>query len=140
MANQFGNYLCQKIIEVSSKEELKIIIDAVSLKAQEISLSVHGTRAMQTLVETLAKNIKGLEVQCRKLIKEIDRDILQLSTHVNGNHVIQAFLNAFRSSDQPADSDLEGAEARSTFTQFIFEACMRHCEEIGTHKHGCCVM
>jgi hypothetical protein len=72
MANQFGNYLCQKIIEVSSNEELKIIIDAVALKAQEISLSVHGTRAMQTLVETVAKNIKGLEKQCRKLIKEID--------------------------------------------------------------------
>lgn len=88
MANQFGNYLCQKIIEVSSKVELQIIVDAVAPKAAAISLSVHGTRAMQTLVETLAQNIKGLEVQCRRLIQEVDFEILQLSTHVNGNHVI----------------------------------------------------
>lgn len=74
------------------------------------------------------------------MIEELDKDILQLSTHVNGNHVIQSFLNAFRSSEQPADPDIKGAEIRSVYTQFIFDACMKHCQEIGTHKHGCCVM
>lgn len=29
---------------------------------------------------------------------------------------------------------------RQTYTQFIFDACMHYCQEIGTHKHGCCVM
>jgi len=40
----------------------------------------------------------------------------------------------------PADSDLEGTEDLERFTKFIFEACSEHCIEIGSHKHGCCVM
>ena len=28
----------------------------------------------------------------------------------------------------------------SQYTQFIFDACMQNCVEIGMHKHGCCVM
>lgn len=54
MSNQFGNYLCQKIIEVSSVSELAQIVDAVLPSAISISLSVHGTRAMQSLVEMIA--------------------------------------------------------------------------------------
>ena len=33
-----------------------------------ISYSVHGTRAMQTLVEALAANIGAMEIQCRHMI------------------------------------------------------------------------
>lgn len=40
----------------------------------------------------------------------------------------------------PADPDAEGSEQLQKFTQFIFEACMASCIEIGSHKHGCCVM
>jgi pumilio RNA-binding family len=88
MANQFGNYLCQKIIEVSSPNELSLIVDSILSQATTISLSVHGTRAMQTLVEVLAVHIDSMESHCRLMIEELDRNILQLSTHVNGNHVI----------------------------------------------------
>lgn len=99
MANQFGNYLCQKIIEVAKPRELVMIVDSINTKATDISLSVHGTRAMQTLVEALALNIKDMESHCRLMIEELNKNILQLSTHVNGNHVIQSFLNAFKSSE-----------------------------------------
>lgn len=88
MANQFGNYLCQKIIEVSKADELILIVNSISTKATTISLSVHGTRAMQTLVEAMAVNIKDMEPHCRQMIQELNKNILQLSTHVNGNHVI----------------------------------------------------
>lgn len=40
----------------------------------------------------------------------------------------------------PADPDTEGSEFCSRFTQFIFDSCMQNCVEIGSHKHGCCVM
>ena len=140
MANQFGNYLCQKIIEVASKRDLSLIVHSILPKATSISMSVHGTRAMQTLVEVLADKIPGMETECNMLVKELECNILNLSTHVNGNHVIQAFLTSFKSSDQPQDSDMDGAEMRWAYTQFIFDACMNYCQEIGTHKHGCCVM
>jgi len=64
MANQFGNYLCQKIIEVCEPRELSLILHSILPKATAISLSVHGTRAMKTLVEVLAFNIQQMETEC----------------------------------------------------------------------------
>ena len=40
----------------------------------------------------------------------------------------------------PADADYLGSEGLEKFTQFIFQACIESCVEIGSHKHGCCVM
>lgn len=116
MANQFGNYLCQKIIEVCEPRDLSLILDSILPKATAISLSVHGTRAMQTLVEVVAFNINLMDSECQLLIKELECNIQQLSTHVNGNHVIQAFLTSFKSSEQPSDPDNETSVQRSVYT------------------------
>lgn len=110
MSNQFGNYLCQKIIEVSSVAELATIVDAVLPSAVHISLSVHGTRAMQSLVEMVALYAAELEEECQCLIREFNAEILEMSTHVNGNHVVQAFLTSFKCGDHPSDQDCPGAD------------------------------
>jgi hypothetical protein len=39
-------------------------------------MSVHGTRAMQTLVEVLAVNVPQMETECLILIKELESNIL----------------------------------------------------------------
>ena len=54
----------------------------------EISKNIHGTRAMQTLVEFLSKNIKDLKNEVLTLIDILKQDILDLSTNVHSNHVI----------------------------------------------------
>jgi hypothetical protein len=46
----------------------------------------------------------------------------------------------FKASEQPADTDYNGSDSTQQYTQFIFNACMQNCIEIGMHKHGCCVM
>ena len=46
MTNQFGNYLCQKLIEVSPVDCLKQFISAVLPEIAQISTDVHGTRAV----------------------------------------------------------------------------------------------
>ena len=95
---------------------------------------------MQTLAEVASSHLKtlGPEIQC--LTQVLENNVVELSTHVHGNHVIQAILVSFRSSEKPSDADIEGTEACSKVTQFIFDACMRKCKLIGMHKHGCCVM
>jgi hypothetical protein len=55
MVDQFGNYLAQKIFEVSTEEELGSIADSFLSELGNISLNVHGTRAVQSLVEILIK-------------------------------------------------------------------------------------
>lgn len=59
MINQFGNYLCQKIIEGADANTLSIIINTISNQLVFISLNIHGTRAVQTLIEKLAFNVNN---------------------------------------------------------------------------------
>ena len=65
---------------------------------------------MQTLVEFLSKNVKELKFEVLTLIDLFRLDILDLSTNVHSNHVIQTFLTSFKSSEHPADQDLPGAQ------------------------------
>ena len=46
MTNQFGNYLCQKLIEVSSVMSLKKLVHAILPSVVEVSMDLHGTRAI----------------------------------------------------------------------------------------------
>ena len=57
MIDQFGNYLSQKIFEVANIEELALLTDIIKPCRVDISMNVHGTRAVQTLIEVLSKNI-----------------------------------------------------------------------------------
>jgi len=53
MTNQFGNYLCQKLIEVCPVQSLKKLVHIILPSVVEVSMDLHGTRAIQTLVEVL---------------------------------------------------------------------------------------
>ena len=150
--NQFGNYLCQKIIEGADPIILSAIINQINEQLVFISLNVHGTRSIQTLIEKLACNInhdlKSEEVSddvkfinhCNltKVINALNSQIVDLTMNMHGNHVLQQFLMVF----QYTNSDLTTKEYANSemYTQFIFDACMTNIISIGKHKHGCCVM
>ena len=61
MVDQFGNYLSQKMFEVASYEELLSLVNVIAPCLVEISMNVHGTRAVQTLIDVLSKNTKANE-------------------------------------------------------------------------------
>ena len=61
MVDQFGNYLIQKMFEVASYEELLSLVNVIAPCLVEISMNVHGTRAVQTLIDVLSKNTKANE-------------------------------------------------------------------------------
>ena len=46
MDNQFGNYLCQKVIEVADPATLSLIVKQILGSIVDISLNLHGTRAV----------------------------------------------------------------------------------------------
>jgi len=64
-------------------------------------MDLHGTRAIQTLVEVLGQNPMALHQEIIAIGAEMSQYIFDLSTHPNGNHVIQAFLLTFKASDAP---------------------------------------
>lgn len=51
MADPFGNYLCQKLMEVISDEQLGQLVKRISSDIPQISVKIHGTRASQALIE-----------------------------------------------------------------------------------------
>jgi len=82
------------------------------------ALNVHGTRAVQKLVEKLVS-----EEQVALAVQALSPGVLVLIKDLNGNHVIQRCLQR-----------LQGA------SQFIYDAVGAHCVEIASHRHGCCVL
>ena len=46
----------------------------------------------------------------------------------------------FKASELPKHDDKPGTAGFAVYTNFIFNACINYCDEIGSDKHGCCVM
>lgn len=57
MIDPFGNYFCQKIMELISQDDLNYVVNKISDKIVKISYNQHGTRSVQKLIE-LVKNEK----------------------------------------------------------------------------------
>ena len=119
MTDAFGNYLLQKLIEQCSEPQRIAIISKSSADLVAIALNMHGTRAVQKIVESVSS---AAEVE--QVVAALRSSVVTLIKDLNGNHVIQRCLHHLASSD----------------SQFIYDAVSRHCVSVATHKHGCCVL
>jgi hypothetical protein len=54
MTDPFGNYLCQKLLEYSTDDQRNVICEAVAQDLVAISLNMHGTRAVQKMIDFLS--------------------------------------------------------------------------------------
>jgi hypothetical protein len=122
LADPFGNYLCQKLLEYSTDEQRNVICESVANDLVGISLNMHGTRAVQKMIDFLS-NPRRPE-QIRSIILALSLNVVSLIKDLNGNHVIQKCLNRLIPEDN----------------QFIYNAVAAHCVEVATHRHGCCVL
>ncbi|KAK3136663.1 hypothetical protein QOZ80_5BG0440570 [Eleusine coracana subsp. coracana] len=122
MVDPFGNYLMQKLLAVCDAGQRMALVLALTADAMvlvRISLNVHGTRAVQKLIESLRA-----EEEIRLVIKSLHPGFLELIKDPNGNHVVQKCLQSFDAEDNKP----------------IFDAAALHCLEIGMQCHGCCVL
>ncbi|KAI6780373.1 Pumilio domain-containing protein-like protein [Emericellopsis cladophorae] len=119
MTDPFGNYLCQKLLEYCNDEERTILIQNAAQDMVRIALNTHGTRALQKMIEYVQS-----PQQIQVIIEALRFRVVELIQDLNGNHVIQKCLNKLSSPN----------------SQFIFDAVGGSCVEVGTHRHGCCVL
>ncbi|KAF8128321.1 hypothetical protein K438DRAFT_2000386 [Mycena galopus ATCC 62051] len=64
MTDPFGNYLCQKILEYSTDEQRNVICDSIAQDLVKISLNMHGTRAVQKMIDFCRRLLYRLN--CRR--------------------------------------------------------------------------
>ncbi|KAK3030489.1 hypothetical protein RJ639_038795 [Escallonia herrerae] len=122
MTDPFGNYLVQKLLEVCDEDQKMQILHEITRKAGDllrISCDMHGTRAVQKVIET----IKTPE-QFSIIISSLKSGIVTLIKNMNGNHVAQRCLQYLTPE----------------YSEFIFEASTANCVELATDRHGCCVL
>ncbi|KAF8646418.1 hypothetical protein HU200_065862 [Digitaria exilis] len=122
MVDPFGNYLMQKLLAVcDAGQRMALVVTLTSdpFVLVRISLNVHGTRAVQKLIESL-KTREEISL----VVDALRPGFLELIKDPNGNHVVQKCLQSFEANDNKA----------------IFDAASIHCLDIGMQCHGCCVL
>ncbi|KAF5364853.1 hypothetical protein D9757_012749 [Collybiopsis confluens] len=128
MTDPIGKYLCLKLLEYSTDNQKNVIGECVARDLTRISLNMHGTRAIQKMIDFLSsKRNRGVV----KYNRQINSIIIALSAHVvvlmkdlNGSHVVQRCLNKLSPEEN----------------QVIYKAVAANCVEIATDRHGSCVL
>ena len=121
MTDPFGNYLCQKFVDVCSDQHRYAIISKVQPSLVAVCLNMHGTRAVQRMIEVVKDHPDQVE---QLTARALSGAVVSLAKDLNGSHVIQKCLHLL--------------EARQN--DFIFNSIIENCVEVGTHRHGCCVI
>ncbi|KAF5392633.1 hypothetical protein D9757_002130 [Collybiopsis confluens] len=127
LLDPFGNYLCQKLLEYSTDDQRNVICESVAQDLVSISLNMHGTRAVQKMIDFLSTRRQAdmrYNSQIHSIIVALSLHVVVLIKDLNGNHVIQKCLNKLSPEDN----------------QFIYNAVAANCVEVATHRHGCCVL
>nr|CAG8486305.1 4738_t:CDS:2 [Entrophospora candida] len=121
----------QSYIDMIFNEVYKHFVELITVSSDlvNISLNVHGTRAVQKIIELVTENKHDYAKYIYKtqqictLIQSLNSDVVTLIQDLNGNHVIQKCLRLFTPEEN----------------QFIYNAVSSNCLEVATHKNGCCV-
>ncbi len=84
----FGNYLCQKLLEHCNDQQRFLIVQKVAPDLVYVSKNMHGTRAVQTMIQCLSS-----PPQIDLVKRALGGSVVELIQDLNGNHVIQRCLN-----------------------------------------------
>ncbi|KAG7022014.1 Pumilio-like 12, partial [Cucurbita argyrosperma subsp. argyrosperma] len=121
MVDPFGNYLVQKLLEVCNEDQRMKFLRRITQNHGEIilvSCDMHGTRAVQKVIETLKT-----QEQVFMIVSSLKSGMVTLMKNVNGNHVAQHCLDYLMPS-----------------SEVLFDAVRNSCVDLATDRHGCCVL
>ncbi|KAL0558613.1 hypothetical protein IC582_003190 [Cucumis melo] len=122
MVDAFGNYLVQKLLEVCNDNQRMQILCRITQNHGElvmISCDMHGTRAIQKVIETLKT-----QEQVHMIVSALKSGIVTLMKNINGNHVAQHCLDYLMPSCR----------------ELLFDAARNSCVDLAVDRHGCCVL
>ena len=116
--HNYGNYFLQEFLDIISFENLNTFLDLISKDFIKISISPHGTRVIQKLID----KISFIPILINKFIYIINtKDLSIICQSQYGNHIIQKFLLTFHSCE---------------YTLFIYKFVFQNFINITNSKHG----
>ena len=121
MCDSFANYTCQKLFERCDEAQLLAAVRALAADALAVACNVHGTRAMQKLIDVLTT-----PAEMALMRSVLQPHVLALVLDPNGNHVVQRVLHKF-----PPE------QSQFIYTIITDEAVM---DRVSTDRYGCCVV
>lgn len=113
--DSFANYFIQKICYFLNEEQIENILKTLTPQFLDICCDIHGTRAIQGIMNTLQTE------KIRKLFFEIIQPIfISLINDISGIHIIYKIINEF-------------PEFLNQINLIVFNNCLI----LATHKRGC---
>ncbi|XP_051181052.1 uncharacterized protein [Lolium perenne] len=122
MVDPFGNYLVQKLLErCSDDQRMRILCEVTKMPGKLIAVScnMHGTRAVQKIIETINN-----PDQVSKVVSALCPGAIHLMLDPNGSHVANRCLQKL----------LPDSKA------FLLDAATLHYLKLATHQQGCCII
>ncbi|KAF5177196.1 Pumilio-like protein [Thalictrum thalictroides] len=122
MVDQFANYTLQKLFEVCTAEQRNDILISITRHQhllQRICRDMHGTRAVQKLLECLTNK----EQQAR-FVTALAPGTYSLITDTNGHHVIEYCVKNFPNE----------------IKAYLLGEVVARCVDIAKNRSGCCVL
>eukprot|EP00747_Dinoflagellata_sp_TGD_P167095 gnl/TRDRNA2_/TRDRNA2_190949_c0_seq1.p1 gnl/TRDRNA2_/TRDRNA2_190949_c0~~gnl/TRDRNA2_/TRDRNA2_190949_c0_seq1.p1 ORF type:complete len:625 (-),score=160.63 gnl/TRDRNA2_/TRDRNA2_190949_c0_seq1:107-1807(-) len=121
--DQYGNYLSQKILEVSTAEQFEILFGKLKGILPELAQDVHGTRAVQKVVEQAIARGKLAE-----LLQAVPGESIEkLAKSATGFHVIVKLLESLPAKEVEDVLELLCGTPEKALA-------------LGTDQWGCCVL
>ena len=94
MIHVYGNYFCQKVIQISSPEQITKILTLISNDFYQIAKDYSGTHVLQALLDVIST-----QEQRNLIMQSIKGKEFEMSYDANATHVIQKIIQCI-SEDQ----------------------------------------
>ncbi|XVF37988.1 hypothetical protein REPUB_Repub20aG0058900 [Reevesia pubescens] len=122
MTNQYGRYLFQKLIELEDQNQLRMIMQKLTVYNGEIfnaSIDRFGSYSIKKLIKVLEKSPLVIEV-----VKALCDKFAELMINPTGQYVIMECLDVVDSQKN----------------ELLYIEAIKNCLELATHERGCISM
>jgi hypothetical protein len=94
-SDPFGSYLCQKLLEYSTDEQRNVICESVAQDLVNISLDMHGTRTVQTMIDFISTQRQASSISILFNLPHLQAGGFRLIIDTMFRSILSSFRSAF---------------------------------------------
>ena len=100
--HQVANFFCQELFRHATKKQLESVLEQIKNDFCKIAADMHGTRALQVLLEDELISKEKRTDRTSSLLFECIKNghIFELSKNIRGNHVLRQCLVLLKTDER----------------------------------------